>query len=218
MKLGWLTVKLVPLGLLAAMVLPVGCGNSDEGPTQTEEPPYNRESMIQACARMHSCGVFRLTHVNTCIHDYESRVAVPAGQAKLYEGLHKCVNKAKGDCAKVRKCFGNTMDMPECNSGYAAGCDGDVKRWCDTGDKRIYAVDCSKGGLKCTLDKYGQPFCGAGSCPSATYSGCSADKKQYLACNGKGLQVEQCDRIGLACGKDSTGNWGCVATGKACSG
>ena len=219
MKLRWLALKLALGSAIAAMALAASCGGSSNNPDDGgANPSYTRQSVVEACVRMHSCGVFRLTHVHNCIRNYESREVVPYGKAALYKHLHQCVNKAKGDCAAVRDCFGNKPADAECNSSYAAGCDGEVRRFCDLLDKRVYRIDCAKGGLKCGEDSKGQPFCGAGSCKSSTQNECVDNDTRRVYCVGQGLQIEQCDWIDLKCGLDRDKNIGCVAKGKKCKG
>ena len=210
----------LPLALGGALAAVVCCsgGSSGDGDGDTGEPAYTRQSMINACVRMHSCGIFQLTHVHNCVVNYESREVVPTGKKALYRGLHTCVNKAKGDCTAIRQCFGARAGDPECDSKYTAACDGDVRRFCDLLDRRIYRVDCSKGSLKCGLDQKGSPFCGAGPCKDPKQRECRDKETRFVYCQGQGLAVEQCDWIGLKCGYDRDKQLGCVAKGKKCAG
>ena len=197
-----------------------GCGSStkkdDEGDVK-----YTRQSMIDACLRMHSCGVFQLTAVHNCIQNYDTREVIPQGQKALYKHLHQCVNKAKGDCTAVRACFGNKAGDLKCDVKYEDSCDGEVRRFCDLLDKRVYRIDCSKGGLKCSLDSKGSAFCGAGPCQQdgkAIKKGCRANDTQFVYCQGGGLMIKQCDWNSLTCGLDRENNLDCVGTGKECKG
>jgi len=208
------------LALGGALVVVVGCGGSSKktGDGTGSTTKYTRQSVIDACVRMHSCGIFQLTHVHNCIKNYESREVVPSGQAALYKVLHTCVNGAKGDCKAIRECFGNKASDQECDSKYVGGCDGQVRRFCDLLDKRVYRIDCSVGSLKCGVDKKGEPFCGAGACSTPKQKECRDKDTRFVYCMGQGLAIEQCDWIGLKCGLDRDKNLACVAKGKACSG
>jgi hypothetical protein len=195
----------------------IGCESSKS--PGTDAPPsvsWSRQALIEACVRMHSCGVERLTRVDECISKYEE-VIVPNGQAALARAQHLCVNRAGGDCAAVRACFGASASDPECDASYPAGCDGEVRRYCDLKDKRIYRIDCQAGSLRCGLDSADQPFCGAGPCASSTEVRCDGELRR-LACNGQGLQIKQCDWIGLKCGLDREQKLDCIGTGKECKG
>ena len=206
------------LALGGALVIMVGCGDSSKTGDTDTKATWTRQAMISACVRMHSCGIFQLTHVHNCIKNYESREVVPAGQAALYKKLHLCVNKAQGDCTAVRTCFGSKATDTACDSTYKGGCDGEVRRFCDLLDKRVYRVDCSEGGLKCGLDQKGDAFCGAGPCKDPSQKECQDNDTKMVYCMGKGLVIKQCDWIDLKCGYDRDKNLDCVAKGKECKG
>lgn len=216
-----LTRILLP-GILATAM--VGCSDGS-GSGTTAPAEWKRQTMIDACVRMHSCGVFAVTDVYSCITDYEETKATPTGTTAMYKKRHACVNKAKGDCDAVRACFGGAkwdikQNGAECDSSYKQGCDGTKMRLCDSLNKRIYTLDCADSGLACATDNQGTPFCSAGPCKTAKKNDntCNDDKTQHLTCNGSGLQIEQCDWLSLACGKDRDGVIDCVGTGKACVG
>jgi hypothetical protein len=139
-----------------------------------------------------------------------------SGQTELYKALHLCVNAAGGDCTKVLACFGAEATDEECAIGYAAGCDGNVRRYCDLGDRRVYRIDCAAGGLACAVDDQGEPYCGAGPCTTADEVRCDGTRR--LSCLGSGLQIEQCDVIQLGCGLNADGIYDCIGTGKECEG
>lgn len=216
------TVRLRPprglflAGLWAAALAGCGSNGSDNGQPDTfVDPPYTRQAILEACVRMHSCGVERLTRVADCLTHYEDVLRM-AGMTELYKSIHRCVNRAGGDCTKVRSCFGSTPSDPPCDSTYAAGCEGTVRRYCDLADKRIYRVDCAAGRLSCVTDDKGAPFCGAGKCTTSSEVKCDAHRK--LTCIGTGLQIEQCDEIQLTCGLNRDKLYDCIGTGKLCSG
>ena len=213
--------RLLLPGVLALAL--AGCSDgTGGGQTSTE---WTRQTMVDACVRMHSCGIFSVTEVYTCITDFEETKATPTGTAELYKKRHACVNAAAGDCDDIRACFGGKKwDLeklgPECDSTYKASCDGTKMRVCDALNKRIYAVDCEEAGLTCATDTNGTPFCSAGPCtnPKKNDNTCSTDKTQNWACAGGGLQIKQCDWLSLSCGKDRDGIIDCVGTGKECKG
>ena len=211
----------LPLALGGALVLMVGCGDSSGKTVDDPEVKYTRQSMIDACLRMHACGVFQLTAVHNCIQNYDTRDVIPQGKEALYKHLHQCVNKGKGDCKAIRECFGNKASDLACDGKYTDVCDGDVRRFCDLLDKRIYRIDCNKGGLKCSLDSQGAAFCGAGPCESngkTIKKECQNNNTQMVYCQGQGLMIKQCDWKNLTCGLDRDKNLDCVGTGKECKG
>lgn len=224
MKLRLIIMTLTLSMVMTLMVVAPGCSDENNGQNPNGNGPaaWTRQMMVQACVMMHSCGVMRLTTVNDCIYAFELKDIIPNGLGPLHKTLHQCISLAKGSCDAVRACYGAEKQDPPCKTtpvgGYQSGCDGDVKRFCEGSDKRIYRIDCSKGGLKCALDANGQPFCSAGPCKSPTDNSCLANGTQAVHCNGQGLQVEQCDWLGLVCGKDSTNKYDCIGTGKECKG
>jgi hypothetical protein len=216
-----LLFKVLLLNLLAAGLIWLSCGGEEGGGSDEPEATWDRAALLDACVRMHSCGVFQLTHVHQCIYRFEMQDIMWDGKAPMYKKLHLCVNKAKGNCTAVRACFGAKAEDPICDNNenqYQGSCNGEVAQFCDTGDKRIYRIDCAAGGLKCALDARGEPFCGAGPCSTPTQSECRLKNTQKVHCNGEGLQIKYCDWLGLTCGKDSTGKLDCIGRGKACSG
>jgi hypothetical protein len=207
-----------------ALVLGSGCkgggkatdGGEGEGMTDAEQQvEYTRQSILEACVRMHSCGVERLTRVYDCVYRYE-RILLMMGMADLYKSLHTCVNKSGGDCTKVRACFGADENDPPCDTTYTAACDGTVRRYCDLGDKRVYRIDCGGGGLECAVDENGDPYCSGGKCAKPGEARCAGARK--LSCLGTGMQVEQCDVIQLICGLNRDGVYDCIGPGKECEG
>ena len=216
--------RLLLPGILALAM--TGCGDGSGGETGANTTTtWTRQTMVDACVRMHSCGIFSVTDVYTCITDFEETKATPTGTAALYKKRHACVNGAAGDCDKIRACFGaKEWDVEklgaECDSSYKGSCEGTKMRFCDSLNKRIYALDCKEAGLECATDSNGTPFCSAGPCtsPKKNDKTCSTDKTQHHYCAGNGLQIEQCDWLSLACGKDRDGKIDCVGTGKECSG
>jgi hypothetical protein len=206
-----------------ALAMFAGCSDGSGASGQTSKE-WTRQTMVDACVRMHSCGVFSVTDVYTCITDFEETKATTTGTAAMYKKRHACVNVAAGDCDAIRACFGaKKWDLdkmgPECDSTFVASCEGTKMRACDSLNKRIYVLDCSEAGLSCATDGNGTPFCSAGPC-TATKKGntCSDDKTQRYTCAGNGLQIKQCDWLSLSCGKDRDGKIDCVGTGKECKG
>jgi hypothetical protein len=205
---------------IALVVALSGCSDDGGGTTPADtdgakQTDYTRQSILDACVRMHSCGVERLTRVSDCMKRYED-VMMITGQAEVYKTLHLCVNQAGGDCTAVLKCFGSEPKDPACDNTYAAGCDGNVRRYCDLGDKRIYRIDCSAGNLICALDDKGRPYCAGDRCTKPGEVKCAGTRK--LACLGTGMQIEQCDVIQLICGINRDGVHDCIGTGKECKG
>ncbi|MCB9554648.1 MAG: hypothetical protein H6707_01010 [Deltaproteobacteria bacterium] len=210
----------LPLILIALGALVLGACSSraadDEIKQTTPLIAKTRAEMLDACVRMHSCGVGRLVRVSECVSRYE-KLHRRSGQEKLYQSLHGCVNQAAGDCDKVLACFGSTVEGSACEpQKFASKCDGTTMRYCDSADKRVYAIDCAKGGLACSLDSQGQPFCGAGACTTPGKGQC--DGIRLLTCRGSGFEIDQCDTYGLECGINSDGLPECTGTGKECKG
>jgi hypothetical protein len=214
MRNPWLAI-IVVVALSACSDDENGGGSTPPDTDAAKQTDYTRESILEACVRMHSCGVERLTRVSDCMKRYED-ILLMTGQAELAKTLHLCVNQAGGDCKAVLKCFGSEPTDPDCDNTYAAGCDGDVRRYCDLGDKRIYRVDCSAGGLICALDDQGRPYCAGDKCVTPGEVKCAGTRK--LACLGTGMQIEQCDVIQLTCGINRDGVNDCIGPGKECEG
>ena len=64
MKGRW-ALPVVVLGLSTA------CNGGGSGEGDTSKPPeYTRKTILEACVRMHSCGVERLTRVSDCVKRY----------------------------------------------------------------------------------------------------------------------------------------------------
>jgi hypothetical protein len=201
----------------------LSCSNGSPSPTPdagsksegTAARLFTRESILEACVRIHSCGVEKLARVPDCILRYEG-VHQMTGQAALYETLYTCVNTSGGDCEKVLACFGVSSSDKGCDKAFKEQCEGTARRYCELGAKKIHRVDCAAGGLTCLLDSNGMTFCGARPCSAPGEVIC--DGRRKLTCQGAGYQVYECEVYGLDCGLNKDGVMDCVGTGPECDG
>lgn len=219
----WLAWRRAVLPICLVLLFVAACNEEEQQlqPLPDGDVPieYDRKAIREANVVLHSCGVRRGTiQVAELMLHYE-QVVMLDGLTALYKGLHICALQAKGDCDKVRACYGvktNKDGVEACNSSYQGACDGDVARYCEAADKMIVSIDCKAGGMTCHTDSHGHPFCGAGACTKDGEIKCEGTVKK--TCNGSGWDLEHCELYELTCGLDRDSLLDCIGTGKECKG
>jgi len=203
---------------LALLLMVAACSGQEQQPAPDGDVPveYARKTILEACVALHSCGLRRgAIRVSECMLHYE-RVIMLGGLTGLHKGLHLCALQARGDCSKVQACLGVQDKDGECSSSYPGGCDGEVARYCESGDKKIVRLDCKAAGLTCHTDRDGHPFCGVGACSKDGDKICQGTVLK--TCAATGWQVEHCELYDFGCGLDRDKLTNCIGTGKECGG
>ncbi|MFH1130157.1 MAG: hypothetical protein V1754_02405 [Pseudomonadota bacterium] len=206
------------LMLFVGVLFGGGCGSSDSqggqdgGPNTSNLP---EEELVEACIRLHACGVQNHVRLSDCINDFHNRF-VSLGQRGLYQNIYSCVNTGEGNCKVVRECMGFAGRPVSCDNKYVAKCDGNIANNCDLIARWEQKLDCSNGGLKCAVSVSGTSqlaACGAGACDPAKFKTHCEDKK-VLQCIGGSIEVEDCPELELQCRDDVAGV--CEGTGRSC--
>ncbi|MCA9673196.1 MAG: hypothetical protein KC503_46710 [Myxococcales bacterium] len=200
-----------------------GCGKNDSNNTpdggtdgKIDNTPMNEDQVLEACVRLHACGIQKHPRTGDCFSDFYNRF-VRFGQRALYQSMYRCANAGKGDCKIIRECLGFQGKPQTCGTGYQPRCDGDVAYNCDLLAKWEQGIKCSLGGLKCGLKKAGsqtQAVCGGGTCDEQQFKAdCSTDQK-LLQCVGGAIEIIDCPEQGLQCRDPKKGV--CEGKGRSC--
>jgi len=159
------------LSVLFVLLTFCGCGG---------EP----DPVLRGCIKSTACNVKAYPRVADCLESYKN-LQVPAGLAKVYNGIYSCVDQAK-DCGAVRTCFGVGGS---CDNTYKASCNGGTALFCDLIDHTTFTYDCGAHGLGCEVKSAG------GYSFDATCTGGSGGGAAAAVSCGDGL----CQRTGAAC-------------------
>ena len=207
-------------------MLAAGCGGKgDNGTTDAYVPPadatpalLSRQEVVEACLRTDGCGVMPYGYLSYCVTAHYDDLFTTA-QVGMWTPLYRCVNAAGSDCPTIRACFGGGTEPASCmdiNEGY---CDGHVRAYCDTMDRKIYMFDCWQSNQTCcvgTLPGGEQaPFCGYGEADCADYQA-NCTGALLLTCDAGYVNIRDCAALGLTCGQDTQGIMGCVGRGVGC--
>ncbi len=187
-----------------------GGGLSTAKLTQTE--------LMESCLTASACNIMTYPALTNCMETYH-KLYIPLGLGPIYNRLYRCVNAAKGDCDKVGQCY---KWGKACDKDFKATCKDGVATSCDLIGKRVYALNCTDGKLKCAI-KSGQTYeasCTIGTCKAGYQDTCDGDKE--VSCTGGVLEMRDCGYLGMKCGY---GGWkktyknGCQGeSGDKCSG
>lgn len=191
-----------------------GGGGGDGGVTDASSDASQqlmaRDEIVRACVATSACGIKTYPSLSSCLAGYLT-LMVSQRLAPIYNKIYQCVNKTKGDCDAVAKCF---QRGAACDSTYKARCDGKVAVTCDLQDKRVYKLDCAAAGMECAVKKaYAfSAVCTPGTCYSSSGETCNGTL--LYTCVGGIIEVRDCAATGKGCGSSRKKQAICVGNQK----
>jgi hypothetical protein len=181
-------------------VLPGACSD----PKKKTENNNNQDQwldhtqILQACLIRDACDVMPVGYISPCVTAHYDQVALE-NQQGIWNEVYKCVLASGGSCTTVKECFGNGALPATCDPSTQPGrCEGDVRYWCDSFNREMYAMNCRDAGMTCVVGDDGTPQCTLNSCDTATYSPICDGDRQRLCDNGY-INTVDCTVLGLPC-------------------
>lgn len=187
--------------LFAAIFLLSAC--SDSGKKKSANNTNNNQllgygEILNACLVRDACDVMPVGYISDCVKAHYNQAALENQQA-IWNQIYRCVLAAGGNCTEVKKCFGNGSLPSTCDPQTEKGrCEGDVRYWCDSFTRQMYAMNCREAGMTCVVSTEGYPQCSLGSCTDDTYNAMCDGDIQRVCANGY-INTIDCTALALPC-------------------
>ncbi len=190
--------------ILSSLVIAAFLAGACSDPKKKTENTNNQNQwldpvqILDACLIRDACDVMPVGYISQCVTAHYDQAALE-NQQGIWNEVYKCVLAAGGNCTTVRECFGNGALPATCDPGTQKGrCEGDVRYWCDSFDREMYALNCRDSGMTCVVGNDGTPQCTLNACDVATYDPICDGDKQRLCDNGY-INTLDCNVLGLPC-------------------
>ncbi len=154
--------------------------------------------ILEACLIRDACDVMPVGYISQCVTAHYEQAALENQQA-IWNEIYRCVLAAEGSCTSVKKCFGNGELPVTCDPTTNKGrCEGDIRFWCDSFNREMYAMDCRESGMTCVIGQDGNPQCSLNTCTEGEYEPLCDGDKQRVCANGY-INTTDCTVLGLPC-------------------
>lgn len=193
-------MKLLLILITLLSVLPGACSDPKKktANNNNQDQWLDHTEILQACLIRDACDVMPVGYISQCVTAHYDQVALE-NQQGIWNEVYKCVLASGGSCTTVKQCFGNGALPVACDPSSQPGrCEGDVRYWCDSFTRQMYAINCRDAGMTCVMGDNGTPQCTLNSCNPATYSPICDGDRQRLCDNGY-INTVDCTVLGLPC-------------------